>query len=184
MAIASHRQPQEKVMLPATFHRVARNTSPRVNDRIEQKAARRIRHYAAHPAEIEYRLADLEREWDVERALTAHSAAVVLTGLALGVLVDRRYLLLSALSATLLMQHALKGWCLPLPLIRRLGVRTAAEIDYERYALKALRGDFQDIPQAGAWQPGVQQAGEVEPGTPMAAAQRDRASAALDAVRR
>jgi hypothetical protein len=171
-------------MLPATSSRVVRNTSPRVNQRIEQKAARRIGYYAAHPADIDHRLHELDREWDVERALTAHSGAAVLAGLVLGLVVDRRYLLLSAVSATLLVQHALQGWCLPLPLMRRLGVRTSAEIDHERYALKALRGDFQDIPQAGAWQPGVQQAGEVEPGTPMAAAQRDRASAAIDAVRR
>jgi hypothetical protein len=32
------------------------------------------------------------------------------------------------------------------PLFRRLGVRTASEIDEERYALKALRGDFRNLP--------------------------------------
>ena len=26
-----------------------------------------------------------------------------------------------------------------------MGFRTASEIDYERYALKALRGDFKDV---------------------------------------
>jgi hypothetical protein len=31
------------------------------------------------------------------------------------------------------------------PLFRRAGVRTATEIERERYALKALRGDFQPI---------------------------------------
>jgi hypothetical protein len=30
-------------------------------------------------------------------------------------------------------------------LFRRLGVRTAPEIDQERYALKALRGDFRSL---------------------------------------
>ena len=29
-----------------------------------------------------------------------------------------------------------------MPLLRRLGVRTQSEIEYERYALKLLRGDF------------------------------------------
>jgi hypothetical protein len=33
------------------------------------------------------------------------------------------------------------------PLFRRLGFRTASEIDEERYALKALRGDFADLPR-------------------------------------
>ena len=41
-----------------------------------------------------------------------------------------------------LLQHAVQGWCPPVPVFRRLGVRTQTEIDEERYALKALRGDF------------------------------------------
>jgi hypothetical protein len=41
-----------------------------------------------------------------------------------------------------LLQHAVQGWCPPLALLRRLGVRTRREIDAEKYALKALRGDF------------------------------------------
>ena len=32
------------------------------------------------------------------------------------------------------------------PLFRHLGVRTTSEIDEERYALKALWGDFRDVP--------------------------------------
>jgi hypothetical protein len=38
-----------------------------------------------------------------------------------------------------------QGWCPPLPVFRRLGIRTASEIDYERYALKSLRGDFDEL---------------------------------------
>src|SRR5690348_10746194 len=37
---------------------------------------------------------------------------------------------------------ALQGWCPPVPFFRSRGVRTAYEINQERYALKALRGDF------------------------------------------
>jgi hypothetical protein len=32
-----------------------------------------------------------------------------------------------------------------LPVLRRLGIRTADEINKERYALKALRGDFKRL---------------------------------------
>jgi hypothetical protein len=39
-------------------------------------------------------------------------------------------------------EHAVQGWCPPLPILRRMGFRTAREIDTERTALKALRGDF------------------------------------------
>ena len=44
-----------------------------------------------------------------------------------------------------LLQHALQGWCPPLPLLRQLGVRTAEEINEERTALKTIRGDFYDV---------------------------------------
>lgn len=36
-----------------------------------------------------------------------------------------------------------------MPVFRRLGVRTSGEIDQERYALKALRGDFDRVSAAG-----------------------------------
>ena len=44
-----------------------------------------------------------------------------------------------------LLQHAIQGWCPPLPVFRKLGFRTRAEIEQERYALKLLRGDFSEI---------------------------------------
>ena len=44
--------------------------------------------------------------------------------------------------AAFLLQHALQGWCPPLPVFRWYGVRTQSEIEQERYALKAIRGDF------------------------------------------
>jgi hypothetical protein len=46
-----------------------------------------------------------------------------------------------------LLLHAVQGWCPPVPLFRRLGFRTSAEIHQERYALKALRGDFSNLPR-------------------------------------
>lgn len=64
----------------------------------------------------------------------------------------RRWLLLSGTVCGFLLQHALQGWCPPLPAIRALGVRTKEEIDSERYALKVARGDFgeaiKDTPSA------------------------------------
>ena len=38
------------------------------------------------------------------------------------------------------MQHALQGWCPPLPVLRRLGFRTQNEIERERYALEGVDG--------------------------------------------
>jgi hypothetical protein len=68
-----------------------------------------------------------------------------LIGVTLGATVDRRWFALPAVIGAFLLQHAVQGWCPPLPVFRQLGFRTASEIDYERYALKALRGDFAQL---------------------------------------
>ena len=74
--------------------------------------------------------------------LETNAAALALTGLVLGAVRGRRWLLLPGLVLPFLLQHALQGWCPPIEIIRRLGVRTRREIDREKVALKALRGDF------------------------------------------
>jgi hypothetical protein len=48
----------------------------------------------------------------------------------------------SDLGLAFFLQHAIQGWCPPLPAFRMLGFRTKKEIEKERYALKLLRGDF------------------------------------------
>ncbi|HTN77920.1 MAG TPA: hypothetical protein VL096_21865 [Pirellulaceae bacterium] len=133
-------------MLPSTVDRVPLKTADSANERIRRQTERNIAKYkGAHPAAIQRRLDELDHEWDIERRLETNAATACLVGLTLGVTVDRRFLLLPAAVAGFLLQHALQGWCPPLPVFRRLGVRTASEIDYERYALKALRGDFDQI---------------------------------------
>jgi uncharacterized protein (TIGR01244 family) len=135
--------------LPATTTRVAENTPDAINHRIAQEIDASIRWHAAHPEAIGRRLADLDREWDIERTLEANAATLALGGVLLGAFVDRRWLVLPAAVTAFLLQHAMQGWCPPLPLFRRLGIRTAAEIDRERYALKALRGDFAGVRAGG-----------------------------------
>ncbi len=76
------------------------------------------------------------------RTLEANAATASLIGLTLGATVDRKWFIFPAVVAGFLLQHAVQGWCPPLPIFRRLGFRTQPEIDYERYALKSLRGDF------------------------------------------
>jgi len=132
-------------MLPATTERVAVNTDEEVNERIRRRTEQSVALCAAAgPEAIERRLAELDREWDIERTLEANAASLALIGLGLGSFVDRRFLALPAVVAGFLLQHALQGWCPPVPILRRLGFRTQSEIDEERYALKALRGDFKD----------------------------------------
>ncbi len=132
-------------MLPGTSERVPAHTSPHVNRRIEQETAASVRHHAAHPRLIERRLRELDAEWDMERTLEANAATIALAGTVLGILVDKRFLAVPIAVTAFLLQHALQGWCPPVGFFRRRGVRTMREIDTERFALKALRGDFGPI---------------------------------------
>jgi hypothetical protein len=59
------------------------------------------------------------------------------------VFADRRGLLLSAIVQGFFLQHAIQGWCPPLPLFRSFGVRSQREIEAERHALKALLGAYE-----------------------------------------
>jgi hypothetical protein len=123
--------------LPATADRVPRHTAPEVNERIRLRTVESIsRVRAGGPEAISRRLDALDHEWDIERAIEANAATIALTGVALGALVDRRFLLLPAAVCVFLLQHALQGWCPPVPILRRLGFRTEREILEERLALK------------------------------------------------
>jgi hypothetical protein len=102
-------------------------------------------HAAGDPGAVDRRLEQLDREWGLERTLQAGGAVAVLAGVALGAAVDRRLLALPAVAGGLLLLQAVGGWSPQVGLLRRLGWRTASEIDEERYALKALRGDFRGL---------------------------------------
>jgi hypothetical protein len=140
-------------MFPSTVDRVPAHTAEEINARIRRQTEASIAYYArAGSGSIELRLKELDEEWDIERTLETNAATASLIGLTLGTTVDRRWYLLPAVVAGFLLLHALQGWCPPLPFFRSRGVRTASEIDYERYALKALRGDFERVsaePTAG-----------------------------------
>lgn len=131
--------------IASTADRISANNDEEINRRIRQETERRLAYYELHPEEIPARLAELDKEWDVERALQANAAALGFTGIVLGSTIGRRWFALPALASAFLFQHAVQGWCPPLSILRRMGLRTAKEIDLERYALKALRGDFEPI---------------------------------------
>ncbi len=137
-------------MIPSTVARVPEHTSDSANEAIRRRTQEDIaRTVAGGPEAIDHRLEELDREWDIERTLEANAATVALVGLGLGTFVDSRFYLLPAAVAGFLLQHAVQGWCPPMPVFRRLGVRTATEIEEERYALKALRGDFRGVSDGG-----------------------------------
>ena len=129
-------------LIPRTSKRVPHHTDEELNERITRQTESNVASCSADPQLIDLRLQELEREWDIERALEANAATVSLIGLALGYFVSRRLYALPAAVALFLLQHALQGWCPPVSLFRRLGVRTQREIDEERYALKVMQIDF------------------------------------------
>lgn len=133
-------------MLTSTIDRVPSQTAEAVNEEIRCETRSRVARCAAEGhAAIERRLAELDQEWDIERCLETMAPSLTLLGLGLGLTVHRRWLVLPVLVQSFFLQHALQGWCPPLPLLRRLGVRTCAEIEEERYALQVLRGDFEGL---------------------------------------
>jgi hypothetical protein len=144
----------EHAMTVATSaDRVPRNTEEEVNRRIRAEIERSVRWHATHPEHIARRLCELDAEWDIERAIEANASTLALAGIVLAARGSRSWLLLSGLATAFLLQHALQGWCPPVGVLRRLGFRTAREIERERQALKALRGDFGQV-NAGA-EPGM-----------------------------
>lgn len=123
--------------------RVRANSPSSGNQRIDRETQWCLEHQADQPAEaIGRHIGELEREWDVERYLQMNAGLLSLAGVVLGATVDKRLLVLPGVVYGFLLQHATQGWCPPLPVFRRLGVRTRREINREKYALKALRGDF------------------------------------------
>jgi hypothetical protein len=129
-------------MIPTSAERVAQHTSVRSDQFIQREMQASVAYHAAHPEQIERRLKELDEEWDVERMLELNSSALSLLGLVLGITGTRKWLLLPLVVQGFFLQHGLQGWCPPLPVFRRLGIRTQVEIEAERHALKAIRGDF------------------------------------------
>jgi hypothetical protein len=141
-----------EAMVPAAEERVAMNTEEEINRRIRKELEACVYYYAQWPEEIGNRLDELDREWDIERLLETSAGIFSLAGVTFGSM-HRRWFVLPALVGAFLLQHAVQGWCPPMSVLRRLGVRTSREINHERFALKALRGDFDNVRMEGEQSP-------------------------------
>ncbi len=131
--------------------RVRRQTASSAQQVIDEKTRRNIRSYAAQPrAVLDHRVAEIDRERDMEQVLEMNASILAFTGALLGTTVDKRFFVLPAVVLGFLTQHAITGWCPPVPIFRHVGVRTRSEINQEKFALKALRGDFHQLRGAGA----------------------------------
>jgi hypothetical protein len=121
----------------SSLDRVRSSTASHVNEEIDLQTDINIQRYKGKSrAEILERIQMLDKEWDIERVLEVNASTLALTGLILGLTKNRKWLFLPGIVLPFLLQHGLQGWCPPLPLLRRLGIRTRGEIDREKYALK------------------------------------------------
>jgi hypothetical protein len=133
-------------MITTTQDRVRAHTAEQVNEAIDADAQRRVMRLAGgSKAALSRRIEELDEEWDMERWLETNASALAFTGTVLGLLVNRKFFAIPCLVLPFLFQHAVQGWCPPVPIFRRGGVRTRREIDAEKYAIKALRGDFASV---------------------------------------
>lgn len=130
--------------------RVREHSAPSVNRKIAERTRDRIEHvvHEGHDA-IVRRLEQLNTEWDVDRALMVNFAIAGGAAYAAGLYRSRRrpwfglaprpsgWLRFFSVQLGFLLLHGTVGWCPPLPVFRRLGVRTKSEIEAERHALLA-----------------------------------------------
>ena len=136
----------EKREISEQADRVRAHSPEQVNRQVDADAQRCVHELAGKSREeITSHLNELSREWDMERYLQTNASLLALSGVVLGATVNKKFLVLPGVVFGFLFQHALQGWCPPMPVFRQMGVRTRKEINRETYALKALRGDFDGV---------------------------------------
>jgi hypothetical protein len=133
-------------ILPPTSKRVRLHTKEEINSRISEKTRQNMEYYKTKSREeIAARIEALDKEWDTERALETNAAAVILICIFLGFITrSTGWFIFVGIIAAFLLQHALQGWCPPLPVFRRMGIRTSEEIDAEKFYLKNLLGGLEE----------------------------------------
>lgn len=111
-----------------------------------------INHYYHNKSHIVNRLRQLEQEVCIEQIFEWHDVANIAGGVLLSLLTRKKGWLMLPLLVTLAKSiHALYNIRLGTELLRKYGYRTKADIEKEKYALKALRGDFHyeiEVPNA------------------------------------
>lgn len=116
----------------------------------EKKIQDKINYYYHDQEEIEARLSELDEEWEIERILQLKGAALTIAGVILGLTVNKKWLALP-LAGSVIVLSSIARWNYPVPLLQKFGFRTRVEIEKEKYALKAIRGDFKyllDVPNS------------------------------------
>ncbi len=114
---------KEHAVLPSTSQRVPSHTCRKVNEQIRRETQQGVERFRGASREsIDQRLEELDQEWDTERTLETNAATLAFTGCILATTMNSRCVYLPMVVTGFLLQHALQGWCPPLP-VSRLVVR-------------------------------------------------------------
>ena len=113
-----------------------------------EKIAQNIAFYKANPRGIQTRLEALDDEWSVDKVLQVGTSGATIASFWFSLTKSRIWSLLPVILAGGAIHYGVTGGSPAADLIRRFGIRTRDEIEGERIALLAVRGDF-----AGATEP-------------------------------
>jgi len=133
---------KESLLMDEAFFendRIRQHTAPKVNQRLDRTALGNVFYYSGlSPEHLRLRLDELDREWDLDRVNQASFGLVGGITFLLGKTKDPRWHYVFGAQLGFLVMHAFLGWCPPVSLFRRLGVRTRLEIDAEKRLLEHL----------------------------------------------
>ena len=105
-----------------------------------------IRYYGSLGKEaLTDRIVGLDQEWDAEKFVKVSLSGLGVFGLVTGLVGSRLGRLILWITTPLLLLHAMGKWTPSQSTLRSAGFRSRREIDEEKYALKALRGDFKGL---------------------------------------
>jgi len=127
---------------PPKFDLIRNHTKPHVNREIDRDTQTILGNVGGEPHAIRQRLWELDREWHVDRALIAVFSVLGAFTAHRSFQAIRRGNRLSGWRALFwtqmgfLLHHAIRGWCPPVSVLRRIGFRTEKEIAAERTALE------------------------------------------------
>jgi hypothetical protein len=133
---------------PRRVDRVRERTPAHVLAKLDRRTAARVFRCAREGAPaIQARIAELDREWDIERYLDVNFVVVSAIAEQKGRHGSRGWMALFRAQQVFLLMHATIGWCPPTAVFRRLGVRTQKEIDAERAVLTELYHLLREEPE-------------------------------------
>lgn len=147
------------VHLEQRADRVRDHSAHKVNESITRAMiARAEESVRGGQAGILRRLAELDHEWDIDRVLMANFAVAGGLSFTMGLARPQRtgrgtngFTTLLGVQLGFLLLHATMGWCPPMAVWRRLGVRSKPEIEAERaFLLEALEAKRHAVDTAPA----------------------------------